>query len=123
MASTAAGGGPGPAARGGQHRHVTQTSLQPGADPVKQLAREPYLGPALKPCRQLVDDCDDMLGVLAERRLENVPFVEMALIGESDGESCGRVVVWSCGRASRRRGPARPISSSWSLAHWEVAAA
>ena len=57
------GAKPGLAARDGQHRHVTQTSLQPGPDPVKQLARGPYLGAPLKSCRQLMDDCEDMLGV------------------------------------------------------------
>ena len=33
------------------------------ADPVKQLARDPYLGAAVRPCRELIDDRHDMLGV------------------------------------------------------------
>jgi hypothetical protein len=57
------GAKPGLAAGDGQYGHVTQASFQPGADPVKQLARGPYLGAPLKSCRQLVDDRADMLGV------------------------------------------------------------
>src|SRR5262249_43672074 len=58
---------PGRAARGGHHRHVTETSLQPRADSLKQLARGPYIGTAVKPCRQLFDDGDDMLGVYVQK--------------------------------------------------------
>src|ERR1700733_353916 len=54
---------PGLAAPDWQHRHITQTGVQPGADLLKQLARGPYLGAAVKPSRELVDDRGDMLGM------------------------------------------------------------
>ena len=54
---------PGVPATDRQHRHITQTGVQSGADPLKQLARGPYLGAAVKPSRELVYDRIDMLGM------------------------------------------------------------
>jgi hypothetical protein len=54
---------PGLPAGARQHRYIPQTRVQPGTDPVKQFARGPYLGTAVKPFRELVEDRGDVVGM------------------------------------------------------------
>jgi hypothetical protein len=53
---------PGLAARDRQHRHITQTSLQPGADPIKQLAGRHGGGRRRRACRPRPDALERLDG-------------------------------------------------------------